>query len=352
LLALAAGFGLALYTKQQGGLLALGAAGLLPALRSADPLEKYTLRQWLLIPLVGIGVFVLAMWMEGGGLSAVALGLQFAAGYRPEGSWSDHLGRALAMTQPISNFLPAGVAVCLVGWLYRDRLPPLPKPLLPALGISLCSALGAMLQFSKRGYLHYALLMLPSLILIAGLTIDALIRWLPPVIQHGRARVRTAAVAGTAALLLLHAAGTPAFVQHAAAQFGTPTKPAGFTERVKETFPDLCRHVPPDSELLLIPSREQVVHWMCRTRAVSFQPGYAWWTLSPAPYLNALASPGLAYVFVFSDEAGPYEQRFFLENGRAEIEQTLKRQGFREAFTFGGGTLYRRERGGNPATGS
>jgi len=47
-------------------------------------------------------------------------------------------------------------------------------------------------------------------------------------------------------------------------------------------------------------------------------------------------------VFLFSDEAGPYERQFFVENRRSRIEEELKRQGFREAFTFEGGTLYRK----------
>jgi len=342
MLALATGFGLALYTKQQGGLLALGAVGLLPALKYADPPDKYTPRQWLLIPLVSVAVFAGAMWLEGGGVPAATYGLRFAAIYPPEGSWDDHLKRAWEMTQPVSNFLPAGIAVCLVGWRYRDRLPLLPPSSLLLIGISIGSVLGGLAQFSKRGYLHYALLLLPSLLLIAGLTIDALVRWLAPALRHSRGTVRSAAVAGAVALLLVHAPGTPAFVQHVTAQFDAPTKPAGFTERIKETFPPLCRHVEPDRELLLVPSREQVIHWMCRTRAVSFQPGYAWWSSSPAPYLEILSSPGLAHVFLFSDEAGPYERQFFVENRRSRIEEELKRQGFREAFTFEGGTLYRK----------
>jgi len=352
LLSLATGFGLALYTKQQGGLLFMGAAGLLLPQGFAGSSRRYTLQQWLLLPTVAGGVFALAMWMEGGGLSAIARGLQFAADYKPEGSWGEHLVRAWTMTQPFSNFLPTGLVVCLIGWLHRDRLPPVPELLLPALGISLCSALGAMLQFSKRGYLHYALLMLPSLLLIAGLTIDALVRWLVPFMQRLRDAERSSAWTGIALLVALHGAGLPAFAQHAAAQLNTPSKAAGFTERVKETFPPLCRHVPPGSELLLIPSREQVVHWMCGTRAIAYKQGYAWWSLSPDPYLEALSSPDLSYAFVFSDNAGPYEQRFFLENGRAGIDQALKRLGFRDAFTFEGGTLYRREPGGNRHAGS
>ncbi len=341
LIALAAGFGLALYTKQQGGLLALGVVGLLPALRLADPPNKFTLRQWLLIPLVSLGVFAIAMWLEGGGLAAAAYGLGFAAEYPPEGSWGGHLHRAWEATQPFSNFLPAGLAVCLIGWRYRDRLL-LPPFSLLILGISIGSVVGGLAQFSKRGYLHYALLLLPSLLLIAGLTIDALARWLAPHMRQGPRAVRSAAMAGAVALLLVHAPGTSAFLRHATAQFDAPTKPAGFTERIKETFPPLCRHVPPDSELLLVPSREQVIHWMCGTRAISFQPGYAWFSLSPAPYREALAAPGLAYVFLFSDKAGPYERQFFLENGRSRIEEELTRRGFRVIFEFEGGTLYRR----------
>jgi hypothetical protein len=351
LLALATGFGLALYTKQQGGLLALGAAGLLPALRLADPPDRYTLRQWLLVPLVSAGVFALAMLIEGGGTPAVTTGLQFAAAYPPEGSWSEHLVSAWRMTQPFSNFLPAGIAVCVIGWRHRDRLPPLPVPYLLVLGISIGSVLGGLVQFSKRGYLHYALLILPSLLLVTGITLDAVIRWLVPVLRDSPQTVRVGAAGGTAVLLLLHAAGTPAFVQHASAQLAAPAKPAGFTERVKETFPPLCQHVPPGSELLLIPSREQVVHWMCRTRAVGFLPGYAWWSSSSAPYLEALSSPDLVYVFLFSDDAGPYERQFFLENGRSRMEEELKQRGFRDVFTFEGGTLYRKPVPGGPSAG-
>lgn len=347
LLSLATGLGLALFVKQQGGLLALGAVGLLPLCGLPRSGAPRTFKAWCLLPLAAAAVFATAFALDGGGLPALLYGLQFAAQYQAEGSWGDHLIWVFGLTQPVSNFWLSGIVIWgLLIW-QKQRWPPEYAALAPALGLSIFTVLGCMFQFAKRGYLHYSLLALPSLIIVAGLVLALAVRWAERASPRQNLGPSLGLLAA-AITLLLHSIGTAPLLRHVTAQLVTPSRPAGFTQQIKSTFTPLCRHLSPGEDLLLVPAREQVVHWLCGTRAISRALGYAWLTLDYAPYRSALASPSLQAVFVFGDRAGAYERDFFLANDKTVVVKDVQRSGFRETFSFGGGTLYRKETGPAP----
>jgi hypothetical protein len=211
------------------------------------------------------------------------------------------------------------------------------------LGLSIFSALGCLFQFSKRGYLHYTMLLLPSAIIAAGLAIDiviALLRW------HARRWPRVAApavLAGTAAFLWINSAGTSDLVTYVSRQITSPTRWMR-NEAIGKTFAPLCGHVRPGTDLLLIPSRQNIVHWFCQTRSMTLPVGYGWLPTDADSYLTAASSPSLSSILVFSEHAGEYEKYFFGKNDRDQLTRQLERLGFRETFSFEAGRLYQRTR--------
>lgn len=341
--ALAAGFGLALYAKQQGGLLALGAFGLLPCLLWAEAFPRYKPMEMAIIPLGATGVFLLAMVLEGGGLEAVKSGLAFAGDYQAQGDWLDHMQQIWSLAQPVSVVFLLSCLAWPVLLALRRRAEPPSIPVTATLGLSVFSALGALIQFSKRGYLHYALLPLPSAIIASGLALYLVSRLL-----HQHAEVRswlgvTALAAGTAAFFWVSWTGV-ALANEAIKLVAAPTRWTT-QEDMGRVFSPICKHVQPGRDLLLIPPRENRVHWFCRTRSVSWKVKLDWEPTLPARYLPALAASDMAQVFVFDKSYGEFEKRYLEQGDWSSVFREMERRGFRQVFVSDMGRLFRKEGG-------
>jgi hypothetical protein len=340
LAALAAGFGLALYTKQQGGLLALGVLGLLPCALAAGPFPRYKPVQLAMIPLGAGAVFLLAMGVEGGGLDAVKAGLVFARDYHAQGDWLVHVQRVWSQTQPVSGMFLLACLLWPVLLVFRAPAEPVSVPVLATLGLSVFSAWGGLIQFSKRGYLHYALLPLPSAIIASGLVLYLMVRLL-----HQQAGARLWWGVATVAV----GAGSLFWVSWTGAALAKETikltaSPIRWTtqEDMGRVFSPLCRHVQPGTGLLLIPSREYRVHWFCRTRSLSWKVKLDWDPTDPARYLPVLAAPDVGQVFVFEKSYGEFEKRYLEQGDWSSVFREMERLGFRQVFTSGMGRLFRR----------
>jgi hypothetical protein len=343
IVALASGFGLALYAKQQGGLLALGALGLLPCALAVGAFPKYKPAQLALIPLGAGAVFLCAMGVEGGGLDAVKAGLAFARGYPAQGDWLGHVQQIWSLTQPISGMFLLASLLWPVLLVVRAQAEPVSVPVLATLGLSIFSTWGGLIQFSKRGYLHYALLPLPSAIIASGLALYVVARWFHQ--QTGdRPWLDGAVLAlGTAALFWVSWAGT-ALANEAIRAVVLPTRWTTQQDRGK-VFAPLCKHVQPGTDLLLIPPRENRVHWFCRTRSVSWKVKQDWEPTDPARYLPTLASPEVRQVFVFAKSYGEFEKRFLEQGDWSSVFREMERSGFRQVFGSDLGRLFRKEGG-------
>lgn len=340
LMALASGFGLALYVKQQGGLLALGAIGLLPALTRDDPQRRYGALDVLILPAGSAAVFLCAIALEGGGIAAVKTGLLAAYGYLPHGSWFDHLARVYGATRPIADLLLAGCAVWTVMAVMRERGPAVSDAVMLALGLAVFSALGSLLQFWKRSYLHYTMLLLPSAIIAAGLAIYLVSEWLR---RHARAAARFPSpvlVLGFAALVGVTVTGTAEFIRESAAQLASPTQWTT-KEQVRGLTP-LCAAVSAGDGLLLIPPLENRVHWYCRTRPVDLKFINSWDPTGPDPYIPLLSEPSLKYVFVYSENNSGYDKWYFQGGDWSRFFEAMDRLGFRQTESFKQGRLFQR----------
>ena len=340
LMALASGFGLALYVKQHGGLLALGAIGLLAALKGNDPHRRYKVPDFLILPIGAAGVFLLAVMLEGGGVAAVRMGLLAAHEYLPHGSWLEHVDRVYGVTRPVADLFFAGCAAWAVMLIARERVPAVSDAVMLTLGLAIFSALGGLLQFWKRSYLHYTMLLLPSAIIAAGLAIYLVSEWLR---RHARDAARfpsPALVLGMAAFVWMTAAGTAGFIQESAAQLASPTQWTT-KEQVRSLTP-LCTAVSAGDSLLLIPPLENRVHWYCRTRPVDLKFINSWDPTGPAPYIPLLSEPSLKYVFVYSENNSGYDKRYFQEGDWSRFFAAMDRLGFRQTESFKQGRLFQR----------
>ncbi len=341
LVALATGFGLTLFSKQQGALLLFGALGLLQDPAYAARPFRQRLTGVMMMTGGALLVFLGAMLLEGGGIEAIHMGLRFVMEYQPEGLWFENVSRAQEATQPVSNLFLSACAVWLALTIARRKFPEFPPAVMPVLGITVLSALGCVLQFSRRGHLHYALLFLPSAIIAGGLTLYVVAVFLDRQTRRWPRFAEAAAIIGTVLFLLVNSVGTTDFVRYASAQIASPTRWMPH-DTLRQVFAPLCTRVEPGSGLLLIPQRQGIVHWECRTRAVSPVVGYRWGPMEAAYYMIAASSPAAANVFVFAERYGEYEQLFFRSNDRTRILRELERLGFRETFSFDAGQLYQR----------
>ena len=344
LIALAAGFGLALFSKQQGVLLLLGALGLLqdPA-HAARPFRQ---RLAGIATVIGVAllIFLCAMLLEGGGIEAVNMGLRFVMEYQLEGAWLQNVSRAYDATQPVSNLFLSACAVWLALTIARRKFPELPPAVIPVLGLAVLSALGCVLQFSRRGYLHYALLFLPSAIIAGSLALYVVAIFLNRQARRWPRFAETAVIIGMVSFLLVNSAGTTDFVRYVSSQIASPTRWMPH-DALRQVFAPLCARVEPGSGLLLIPQRQGIIHWECRTRAASPVVGYRWAPMEAADYMTAASLPTAASVFVFAERSGEYEQLFFGDNDRTRILQELARLGFRLVFTSQTGDLFQKSGG-------
>ena len=340
LAALAAGLGLALYAKQQGGLLALGVLGLLPCALAAAAFPRYRPAQLAMIPLGAGAVFLCAMVVEGGGLEAVKAGLSFARDYHAQGDWLAHVQRVWSQTQPVSGMFLLASLLWPVLLVVRAQAEPVFVPVLATLGLSVFSTWGGLIQFSKRGYLHYALLPLPSAIIAVGLAL-----YLAARLFHQHAGVRPwwgviSMAAGTASLCWVSWTGA-ALANEAFSLVASPTRWTT-QEDLGGALTPLCARVEPGSDLLLIPPRENRVHWYCRTRSVERRTYDKWERADPGQYVSDLALPFVKSVFVFSGNYGPFEKRYFERGDWNPLFVEMERLGFRQVFASGLGRLFRR----------
>lgn len=340
--ALGVGCGLALFMKQQGGLLSLSALGLVAlGWRGAGrPRPALVLGAGLLAGAAALLTFALLMAWEGSGVAGLRFGLQSAASYAAEASLAANLASAYRDAEWLLWLVAAAGLVWLAAFASARLRGPQHNALHTTLGLALGAFAGSLWQFHKRNYGHYALLGLPAAVLAVGLALALLRGWVGAVAQRwglgGAAQSRVGW--SVAALLVLLALWSPAPRRLLAqAPFTTVAAVAPH-----EIYRPLCAHIRPGQRLLLLPSRENGLHWACGTHARGTTWGYTFnWQETPAGYIAELQRPELTQVFVFA-AAGAYEGRVFRSHDWAPFYAELARLGFTATDTSLSGVLYTR----------
>jgi hypothetical protein len=127
---------------------------------------------------------------------------------------------------------------------------------------ALLAGLVGLVQFSRRGYLHYALLPLPLLIVAITLVAGALVRRLP---ERVAVWSETSLVVAALAWLTLGQGAVSA-----------PPAPWRARPDIAADLVALESLLQPGEDLLLIPPRRNEIHFHLGTRSQSFAPGYTW----------------------------------------------------------------------------
>jgi len=261
-LLLGAGLGLGVYAKQLGGLLALGWAAM-PLMSLAVPRNRRHRWAYLaVVPAAATLVLLGGILAEGDGLAPLRIGLSFASDYTAEETFRYNL-RWVASHAPLLAVATAGLVAVFALLVLVPRWRPMLGERWAALaGFALLAGLVAMVQFSKRGYLHYGLLPAPLLIAAVILTATALIRRLPA----GAAvwPETTLVVAALAALLLSQRVPD------------APPAPWRTQPDIAADLVDLKGQLLPGEDLLIIPPRRNEIHFHLGTRSQSFAQGYNW----------------------------------------------------------------------------
>ena len=167
-LALGIGLALALYTKQQAGLLSLGALALLLSYRWRNKSDQHQLSRLIAIPVIATAFFLLTILLEGAGWQPLQIGLATVADYEREGSWWFNLYVQLRRDET------AGLAALFSGLVLISCLWRKNSRSTKSLELVLFLAIGALCtlwQLRSRAYHHYMLLAAP------GLVISTILLW-------------------------------------------------------------------------------------------------------------------------------------------------------------------------------
>jgi hypothetical protein len=334
-LVLGACLGLGVYAKQVGGLLAVGAAAL-PLMNLAVPPDRR--HEWTylaVIPTAAALVLLIGILAEGEGLAPLRLGLSFASDYSAQGTPEVNL-RWIASHAPMLTVATKLLIVAAPLALLPRWLPLLRERWAALAGFCLLAGVVALVQFSRRGYLHYALLLLPLLIAAVTLAASALIHRLP---ERKAVWSETALVVAALAWLMLG--------QRAG---GAPPAPWRAQPDIAADLVALKSQLRPGEDLLIIPPRRNEIHFHLGTRSQSYAPGYTW-GMGNGLLEAAVRKPELDAVLVLRrrlDKTDAATWRL-LECDRAMA--ALGPAGFRPVAKLRASTLFRRARP-PPATAS
>ncbi|MEP3482719.1 MAG: hypothetical protein ABJZ55_25975 [Fuerstiella sp.] len=159
--------GLTVYMKQQAGLLSLGVASIFIWPSTDTATSPWFTGRWkppFILAGIAVLVFLSSMLLEGRGLLPLKTGLEMLHRYEGQGSWIRNLSDLIRNDEVVA--LLAMVCACGMGLAvfqkagFDDRHA-------HAFGLLCLSSVATLLQFRVRGYYHYFLLSLPSLVVVA-----------------------------------------------------------------------------------------------------------------------------------------------------------------------------------------
>jgi len=193
-----------------------------------------------------------------------------------------------------------------------------------------------LLQYTKRGYLHYALLTLPfALIAIASAASWCWGKLRASLDPRHVGPAAAAAVVAIAVPLWAEAWTLPAAPPPSALLHGR--------------YLSMCTGIETGKRLLLLPSRENALHWACGTNARGTRWGYTFgFQERPNEYIEELAKPDLTQVFVFSaDPCTHTSKEVAKRQDWSSFLAALERYGFTSVGKREAGTLYLRAEKGD-----
>jgi hypothetical protein len=333
LAALGAGFGLGIFVKQQGVLLAAGLTGLLPGCGRDGQGLAQAARSIAAALLAMLAAFAVAMWLDGGGVLALRLALESALRYEPQGELLQNLAPIWRGTPLAALLCFAAIAGSALAMHPRGQRRSADSVRFTLVGICFFAAAATLIQFARRGYAHYALLTLPFALLAAAAAASLLRERLAAIV--GRHATLSMSI-GVATWLVL-----AALMLHAAADWA---RRKSLAPPQHDAYRPVCSALDKGERLLLLPSRENALHWACGTHAAGTAWGYTYnFQEAPEDYIEELRKPELRQVFVFRPaSATSYEAKVLAGERWQPFFAALQERGFARSADFTQGTVYRR----------
>lgn len=347
-LVLGGGLGAALVTKQQAGLLSLGAIAMLPQLVAGPVERRHRFGHLAAIVVAATVAFMVGIKLTGGGLTSIAEGLSTVSAYPAEGTF---LGNLLIRAQS-SELLVAFVLTGMVGlaWLgiiFHPRARHLlGEPRVAVASLAMCAAGFTLLQLQKRSYAHYLLLSVPFLVIAVSVAAPALASRVSEAVR-GRPVLRFAAI-GLAAALLSDDGRPGRTAQFSAWPIRWGSEPLEFPRWYKQPAiaRDLLRLealVPRGEELVLIPPSRNEIHFILGTRSRVSPLGYGWGQVPGVTLRDVTRSPEVGAVIVVTQGDSGWES-LWKQFDCDETVAGLEASGFHLAVQLETFTLWRRQR--------
>jgi hypothetical protein len=337
---LSVAFGICLFVKQQAGLLVIGVTALLlcPPALGRESIGRFT--ETVIVAIGSVATFLIAMWLDGGGYSALEMGLTFATGYKAQGSWLSHLTGLWQVSRTVSTAFLCSAAVCVAFLAFHKKLVGVSSNRLRLLGITTLSTVAGLFQFSRRGYLHYGLLILPCAILSVAsairLGLDATRSLASQWSMVQRRLVMTLAVIALSCVLVSEI--------HFTFREATRQLESAMQSQVNSSgqLSSFCSSLKPGSFLFIVPPRHNEIHWACKTKTIGMPLGYGWENLQYSTYLTALNNSQIDQVLVFESAGDRAEEGLWPSVAVTTVINHLLDSGFYPLATYEDKTLYKR----------
>ncbi|MGI6419866.1 MAG: hypothetical protein ACOX1P_29880 [Thermoguttaceae bacterium] len=341
-LAAGAGVGGALYVKQQAGLLSLGAVSLLMNLVMAPREKRHDCGPLLAVPIGAAVVFLAGIACEARGWTPVVDGLRQASSYPMQSQFWRNLYAQIRNDESLAlaAFLAylAWMAILLVPRARRE----FGSPWLELVGFLLLSALATVVQFRWRAYYHYAMLAVPCVVAAAIILGVQLFRRLPAKFQESELLRLVFLVC--AAFPLAYTGGNPANLSVWRIRIDSDFAPFDPWQRQPDVANDLAevaRRLKSGDELLVLPPRRNVIHWVLGTRVHHHAHGYYW--APPAGSLtHAVQSGQIPWVLEVTKRNAPGDEENWVACQADEVVSLLPSSGFRPVLRGETMTLWRR----------
>jgi len=277
-LLLGTGLGLAVWVKQQAGLVTFGAAVIVVNFAIGRAENRDHIWQILAVPASAACVLFLALLLEGHGLAPMIIGLWHVMEYEPLGSFVKNLPRLGRQAGPavglflLALFLWAAVLASSFSRAVRQT------PWATIVGFSLLAAIATFIQFSKRSSPHYGLLAAPYLAI--AVTVMAV-----RVAQSAGTvwpRLRPIIALATAGFLTLPAVGSmgkQGYFQAWPLVWNPVVLPEPLWHAdvdVASDLESLATLVSPGEDVLVLPPRRNVVHFLLGSVSHTNPNGYGW----------------------------------------------------------------------------
>lgn len=304
MLALGLGLGFAVGTKQQGGLLALGAIALMMPLVFRTSEVRPDWRQLLVLPVVALFAVAFVMANEGRGLVPLEWGLRQVGSYPAHESFAANLWSQVRNDESLALAVFMTVTVWFVGLVTHRGRELLMRPPGQIVGFCLIGAIASTYQFTRRGYYHYSLIGLPAFVIATAIAGVLLFRSLANMDGGNRTFPARRELALWFAFLLasfplFYTGGNPAnlhvwrwtydesFVPHSIWRFQSA--------EVAEDVATIAMALPPAAEMLVLPPRMTSLYYILDGQTTVYPNGY-YWDPQPEMLRETIADWAVQYV--------------------------------------------------------